>query len=251
MRQPLPQRPLTRRDARESEPCRPPLGALEQRVHDVVRGVAAGVESQERRGLVPVERQIEKMELRQLARHTQAAERQLRVDARAHGDLRVRRQVPQKERDHVPGSPARDGLRVVQHKDEGPRPRQRVREQRQHLLAHRRHRQSEVLRHGRAELSDGGHGLSQHAEKDDGVVVVGVEPQPGRRSRIGLQPLHEDRRLARPGRRSQQDERLTGACETGEESAPLDQLEVGRRRIELGLRGCQRRLSGRGAPTGV
>ena len=137
-------------------------------------------------------------------------------------------------------------VRVVEHQQEGRRLGQRLVQQRQHALLHRRDRQRERASTRRIDGDDGGEGPDELEEEHDRVVVGLVHLHPDDGALVGRRPLRERRRLAGPRGGAEKDQRLGGTRERRDEGAPLDELHAHRGRTELrrsAARAC--RSSGR------
>ena len=192
------------------------------------------MQTQQLHGLVAVEGEILHAELEELSRRPHPREVQRRVGARTHRELRARRQSALQEGDDLPRPGGPEQVSVVQHEHEGTRGRQRLRQQRQDALPQRRDGEQERAFHG---FVDGRHRRERAAqvrEQDDGVAVGLVHLHPGGRPGVLVHPLAKRRRLARAGRRADDDERVRAAREQAEHAPPTDDARMCRRRRELG-----------------
>ena len=191
---------------------------------------------QQQPGLALVQPQVRHADLVHTSLRPPAGKRQLRRLAARDRDLRAGRKVFDQCCEHVQTGQAGDSVQIVEHQHQralersqcapdtrdaprpggSPRARQRIHD----------------LGRERFDAMDRGGDVPQEHR---GVAVARVEPDPGERTRIGLGPRREQRRLAVPGGRDH------GREARGRRTEPCDQVRLRhrpgprRRRGELEL----------------
>ena len=157
-----------------------------------------------------------------------ASERERRLLPARDRDLRARREVADQRREHVQARRVGDGVEIVEHQHQRPLERgQRAPDARDPLRPARsprpRQRVEDVGRH-RLDTVDRGRDVAQEHQR---VVVRAVERDPRERTRIGLGPPRQQRRLAVPGGRHHAHDRRARRAQ------PRDQVRL-RHRVRAG-----------------
>ena len=217
-------------------------------VRSVSSESSLGVELDSRRlqqqlGLLLVQPEVRHADLVHQSLRPPAGERQRRLLPARDRDLRAGRDVLEQRREHVQAGRVGDGVQIVEHQHQRALERgQRAPDARDALRPGRSARARQRVEHlGRDRLDAVDRGRDV-AQEHHGVVVSAVERDPRERTRIGLGPLREQRRLAVPGGRDHGRERH------GRRAQPRDHVRLrhgagpGRRRSELDLRRGRKEL---------
>ena len=195
----------------------------------------AAVRAQQRRRFVAIEGQVLAAHLGKLAARPHPRQRQRRVAPRAQRELGTRRHAAHERLHDRPRPRALEAVRVVEDEQEGRRLRKRRGDGGYDLLVHGRHGELQQLEQGGFDGRDRFERADQREEEDDGVVVGGVEGDPGAGAGICLAPLQQREALARARRRGHEHERSGRRGKSREKTTARDERQSGSWRAELGV----------------
>ena len=218
-----------RREVQAGGPALGPLGQL-ARVEPGVHGGQHGF------GLLLVQPQLRHADLLHQPPRPPARQRERGLLPARDRELRARREVADQPREPVQAGGIGHGMEVVEHEHQRPLERsQGVPDARDPLRPARASRPGKRLEDIGRQRLDPVQRSRDVAQEHHGVVVGGVERDPRERTRIGLGPVGQQRRLAVPGGRDH------GHDRRARRPQPLDQRRLrhrsrpGQRRSKLDL----------------
>ena len=192
-------RPGLNRQRRQVQAGRPSFRSLGQ------LGDLAGVEhdtrrSKQQRGFVLVQPELSDADLAHRALHPPAGEGQGRLLSARDRDLRAGRDVPGELGEHVLTGRIGDSVEIVQRQHQRLLTGRRTRRRHGGRVSTRSiHPARTTHRARQATRLDPVDRSGDRAQQHQCVVVSSVERDPGERTRVGLRPAREQRRLAVPG----------------------------------------------------
>ena len=170
-----------------------------------------------------------------------AGERQRRLFPARDRDLRAGRNVLEQRREHVQTGRIGDGVQIVEHQHQRALERsQRAPDTRDALRPGGSPRARQRVEHLGRERFDAVNRGRDVAQEHHGVVVSAVERDPRERTRIGLGPPRQQRRLAVPGGRDHGHERHARRAQPCDHVRLRHGARPGQRRSELDLHEVER-----------